>query len=383
MHQGFALIFRGVAVATLLQISALLLVPANPAHAQKLAEFTEGTLNYELVEEPETFRLLIRPKGGLENLDTDLTANVFALPKPSRLVVDVPHFSAKTARTVTITNSKLSAIRIGVHTDKTRLVIDIQGEKPPSYNIHSDAALGALVVDFGLGTLAPNTTGSKQLSAGSGKKDKPELPEILDTVPENPPETIEPAASGPGIVVGGEIPPKAPSTVDTHGGSPSAHHKTPELITEEQPPAELITKSPEADSKQPSEALPVEPETPQIPAAQQTGGTPSAGVSTVKGVFYQSSKNAQGSSVVIDVDSLNTYSLSQRDANAYELVLEKTKLAGEHLTLPQFPPDTFKGFEVLLASQRGENVIIKIYVEDGIRLTPFIQKGQLWLRAGQ
>ena len=114
---------------------------------------------------------------------------------------------------------------------------------------------------------------------------------------------------------------------------------------------------------------------PSIPTA--------GGSATVKGIFYQTTRNSSVSSLMIDIDNINAYTLTQRKANAYELVLENAKLAGRHLTLPQFPPDTFKGFEVVLANQDGNNVIVKVYVEDDVTLSPFIAEDQLWLKVNQ
>jgi hypothetical protein len=83
---------------------------------------------------------------------------------------------------------------------------------------------------------------------------------------------------------------------------------------------------------------------------------------------------------VIEVGNLNNYSLSQKKKNLYELTVDQAALAGEHVAYPQFPPDTFQGFEAVLAEQSGATVLVKIYVAEGTKLSPFRVKDQLWVK---
>jgi len=284
------------------------------------------------------YRLLIKPKGGIESLDKDLTANVFAVENPSRLVIDIPGFVASGPQTKAIANAVFSSIRLGVHQDKTRLVIDINDNQVPEYTVSSDADIGALVVGF---SFSGNTS----------------------IVTE--PMVEEPAAS---ISLQEVEPVKVPTPVV----EPEVEIEQPKIpaVRMPEPVAVVPASVPLTEPKVPSvEDIP-EIEQPQV----------SGGIGVVKGVYYQAAKNSKTSSIMVDVDGLNQYSLSQAGPGAYELTLRNTMLKGSHLSLPQFPPDTFKGFEVIVASQAGSDVVVKVYTDEKVKLSPFIAQGKLWLR---
>jgi hypothetical protein len=84
--------------------------------------------------------------------------------------------------------------------------------------------------------------------------------------------------------------------------------------------------------------------------------------------------------VQINVDGLGDYKLTRPKGDLYELVLQNTKLSGSHLTFPQFPPDEFQGFQAIAAVQRGEDVVVRIFVDDEVKLSPYRTEGQLWVQ---
>ena len=97
------------------------------------------------------YHLEISPKGGTASLNKDLTANVFALRKPARLVIDIPNFVSKEANNVILENtSDILSIRTGVHPEKTRIVFDLTNEISPQYDVGPNASGSALVVRFAL-----------------------------------------------------------------------------------------------------------------------------------------------------------------------------------------------------------------------------------------
>ena len=107
---------------------------------------------------------------------------------------------------------------------------------------------------------------------------------------------------------------------------------------------------------------------------------PPAGSAAVKGIFYRAADDGKTSAVVIEVANLNNYSLSQKKKNLYELSIDQAGMAGEHVAFPQFPPDTFQGFEAVMAEQQGTTVVVKLYVAEGTKLSPFRVKDQLWVK---
>ncbi len=329
------------------QSSSLLLSVAN---AESLALLNAAGLGIDLETQGSGYRILIRPKGGVESLNRDLTANVFAVENPSRLVVDIPGFVARGPQKQDVINPDLSALRLGVHKDKTRLVVDINNKLIPEYSVTSDSNLGALIVSFNFDSNTVSDPTSSEPLALATETTNIKMPEPV-AVPEEEPSELPP------VVI--EEPEMPEITIEE-----------PEAVEPEEDPMPL--------------ELPQEPQEPTFASVEDVQ-TPavSSGFGVVKGVYYQAAKNSKTSSIMVDVDGLNQYSLSQASPGAYELLLRDTTLKGPHLSLPQFPPDTFKGFEVIVASQRGDDVVVKVYTDSGVKLSPFIAQGKLWLRVTQ
>jgi hypothetical protein len=360
-----------------LVLFALLLLPfiatESASAAPTLAQLSAGPLDLKLVElssstNSKKFQLQIIPRNGVESLSADLTANVFAIKDPTRLVIDIPNFVAGQQQSKRLNHSEVSRIRLGVHKNKTRVVIDLTSAGSPSYDIRSDAGLGALVVDFTIlgavgKTTPPSTPTPIAIPSPTPKLTAPTIA-IEDPVPT---PVAEPTISKTPIFTR-DSPPTGSVPNITPKSTPSA-----EPTKETMPSASTIPSLPDVGEQTNTPSL---TELPGLP-----GNTTGATAALVKGIYYQTEKNSDISSVMIDVDGLNTYSLTQRDGNSFELLLEGAKLKGKHLSLPQFPPDTFRGFEVIIANERGSDVVVKIYVEDEVSLTPFIVKGKLWLRA--
>ena len=86
--------------------------------------------------------------------------------------------------------------------------------------------------------------------------------------------------------------------------------------------------------------------------------------------------------VIIDVSNLSHYSVTRAQDNVFEVVIDDAHLGGAQLELPQFPPDYFEGLEVVRARNRSRNVVIELFVEDAIKVTPYASKGQLNIGLG-
>ena len=108
---------------------------------------------------------------------------------------------------------------------------------------------------------------------------------------------------------------------------------------------------------------------------------PTKSFSLITQILFQAPSDAPLGALAIDGSNLEGYSLNQKGPNLYELVLNNSTLEREQLTLPQFPPESFKGFEVVLANQKDDQVVIKVYVNDGVKLSSYLVKGKLWLKA--
>jgi hypothetical protein len=407
-------------LAYLCIIAIFALCNFSHAAAQQIAELRESGLHVVLSKKAADFEVAITPEKGLSGLTTDLTANVFAIENPTRLVIDIPNQKAKGTRALAINNPVFTSLRIGQHPDKIRLVFDIKDNRQLNYNISSDANRQALLVDVSFserssGNETPSSAGynrepetaSAELNLEERAPAEESAPQKVKAAPERAaakappepasddfnfeqPETAKPPAKAKANPVKEEPPaPKQPLPKENEWEaplSPPASSKTKPQETAKPIDDGLFNPPPRAEDRAPIESPEQAQESLKSELALQmkdsstSPGPITSAAAKVSGIYYQSPKDSNVSAVQIDVDAHSTYSLTQRDNNRFELVINNAALAGSHLSLPQFPPDTFSGFEVILARSQGQDVVVNIYVEDGVKLSPFIAKGKLWLK---
>ncbi len=335
----------------------------DPANAAELASLTESGLGITLSSDAGRYSISITPQTGLAGLKHDLTANVFGVDNPPRLVIDIPGFKASAQKSLAIDDALFSALRTGVHADKLRVVFDLRSAAPPQYNISPDAASQALVVqlDFSQApVIAPPTVVAQPPTTPVKTAPEPaQTAALAAPAPTRMPEQLD----APAPIAPIRVPEQTVDFIPAPAAAPPPQNQD-SLLSPEQAEEQL-----NADISQAmKETLP------------DAAVGPSA---TISGIYYQSPKDSTVSSVLIDVAGLNTYSLRQRGANKYELLLKNTQLIGDHLALPQFPPDTFSGFEVILAKTAGRDTIIEIFVDDQVKLSPFLAKGKLWIKTAK
>ena len=319
--------------------------------ASPVAEFREAGFLFEIEEvgTPENlvFRFHVnRETGGLAS---SVDAEVFAIENPTRLVIDINGFSAKKANKVKIDHPKLKSARIGIHPKKVRIVLDIAGSTIPVFRVNSARSEpGKVSIDFGFGTSLDQVV-------------PPGMPEVV-----LPPPTLDPPVVDP-------VEPTGPDPAEVDPGTDTAP-------TLPDPPGFSVIdtsssgKPDPKDDPEPRVKQPTQPDKPDVPPVTTSGDT------MVRVLRFRQASASGEPALMLDVANLQGYSLGRKGANMYELVLEQAKLAGTYLELPHFPPDSFSGMEVVVARQLSGKVVLKIYVEDGVRLTPYRTEGQLWIK---
>jgi hypothetical protein len=318
----------------------------NSAFAAPLAQARTSGLKVALESSrANTFRLKIESLAGREDFAHRI--NILVIENPIRLVIDVAGVSSKASQSIPVKNSKISSLRIGVHPDKTRIVIDVTGIDAPEYEISDN---GEVTFSF--------------------------VGQSADSDVEEP---ARPVATPKPIIEIKEIPTlpkKEPIAQPTPRIAP-----TPKPITEvdeDLPPILAPKKKPPPVIEDIEESSSDDSVDEEIPAIAKQPGT-----GLVKSIYYQTLSDTGAPAVTLDIEGLDSYSLNKRKPDLYELVIQNAHLAGKHLSLPQFPPDTFKGFSVIVGREEGGNVFLKIYVEENVKLFPFVAKGQLWLKVSQ
>lgn len=72
--------------------------------------------------------------------------------------------------------------------------------------------------------------------------------------------------------------------------------------------------------------------------------------------------------------------IAKVDQKTYKLTIQNSRIGGQHLTLPQFPPADFEGFTVVAIKQTGSNVEVTIGVEPGTTLGTFVRQSEIWTK---
>ena len=75
------------------------------------------------------------------------------------------------------------------------------------------------------------------------------------------------------------------------------------------------------------------------------------------------------------------YRLTKIDATTYELTVIGTKLGGEHLALHFFPPNDFLGFTFVKPRRDGNNIVIAVGVDYGMRIASVPKDEEIWVKA--
>jgi len=394
----------------------------NVAWAAPVSEFEEQDVKVSLQQSAdENFHLVLSSLSSGE-----LTSSVFVLSAPPRLVVDLSgaNKGKGNSRTIEVANSAISAVRIGVHPDKIRFVIDLKGTATPSY---SQSGSGSKIsVDFNLAGLAPveakeeveveatetknteqtpapttHSTATRISNSQAGLEVTAKLPEQTEAedYPAGQVKRLEEPNAAPQkpakkIIYDPPIAERENSFEDLVQRRPATgkvveEAKEPALSVKEQAAksaktsTEVVVKEttkPEqaVEQKQTSNQLQI---TKKIEPGKMANTEPKPTVvqSKVEGLFYKMLNNSTPA-LMIKVSSLGEYSFRQRDKNIFEVVLNNSQLAGDHLTQPHFPGEEFKGLEGTFMWQRDNSVVIKIYVEEGVRLSPYSAEGNLWVK---
>ncbi len=418
MNQSFKL--------KLLLLALILFNSPTPALAEKLlksipfdgyemiiSEIDENTLKVNLV---------------FEKAPTEVTG--FIVENPNRIVIDIFGMPSRTARGTNIDSNKLRKVRVGIHQDKTRIVLDSPVKSPleisQSGNISSPVFLitfpGAYFeAETPVLTPAPSETPTPAPSpeptlapTEEPTREPTREPTLAPTATPTPEPTPSPTPSptpestpaptpspSPTPAPATPSPTPEPTPEPTKAPSPSPTPSpvataTP-LVT---PPAteppdtkkpdtkkevELQkTAAPELSPEVPKESLSIteiEESIKEIETKDKDVEVDSDGNAIVKTIVFQTTSDNFISSIVISATSLGAYTMNKIAPGEYELSLTRSRLKGPHLELPQFPPDSFKGFTYVRASEKDDAVFIHIYVDEGVRLTPYIAQDKLWVKA--
>jgi len=428
----------------LLNLITIFLVSSSNAFAEQLLkEISFNGFNFKLSENSQG-----EIKASILFESTPSKVSGFIVDNPTRIVLDVEGVPSNTARNLTLQNNKISKIRVGIHNDKTRIVLDSSILSGVTISQSGTAIAPVFTISFGnlpaeelnaeekvnqeftevkpeiqgnevrvTTTPEPSTTPSpspsiSNLATPSQQNDTPktEKKEIQTPLPEPTPlklpepevskefktniekevvtlEERENKVSGISekeskVKESSSERIKTKDSSETSLESPETTPLKPEVKVERETEATTDITSPENET---NEATP--PESKSIKELEQSLKKEIQGEShdingkiIIKSIVFQANSQDFVSSVVVNASGVGAYVLNEKDNSEYELILKESRLKGPHLSLPQFPPDSFKGFRYVSSSEVGSDTHIHIHVEQGIKLGAHIADGKIWVK---
>ncbi|MCO6431196.1 MAG: AMIN domain-containing protein [Deltaproteobacteria bacterium] len=342
----------------------------------------DGVSTIEITENPLTNELSVTvtsPK---------ITGSAsFVVENPTRIVGDIEGMKSTRNRTIKIDSGSLAsarirAVRVGAHDDKSRVVVDVIGSAIPRFTWSQSEGTATLKVSLSetqasvpalLTPSAPDTTSAAPT----------ESPAVISAkrTPTSPPATptsrIEEAVDDMPVIE--ELIPKVPNPTPTHTTAPT--------FTATPAPSPTSVKTPTAANT--PTATSGSPDIPVSPAAMAVATLNSAKLSgkvapkgqqeVVALEFGYSGRTVLQPTIKIRLAKKTRFGLQKLDDRMYRLVIPDCRLLRPPLKLPQFPPQDFLGFNMVLMEETSEGVEAKIAVERNARITAAPAGDSIWI----
>ena len=332
------------------------------AQAEEVANFSEAGLNVALSAKSDALNLSI--KGSAELAQPE----ILVLENPSRFVVDILGASSKSSKTYNTNSALVKALRTGIHADKLRIVLDLKTNVKPEFKVRSQ---GSNAYDIEL-----SFSGSNQDNLVDDKDTK-NLQVVSTTIKKTTITSTTSTTTTTTSTTSTTLKKEKTTTTSSISATSTTTTSTTTLVKK------TTTTLAKSGKNQTSEEL-VNSQTQLSPELKDNAkiNKVSSG-SVVKSIYFQVTENTKLPALTFQIPGLKSYFLDKQSPFLYLLTLEDTSLAETHLSLPQFPPETFKGFTVVTAKQEGSKVMVKIYVEENTKLFPFINKDELWIKVAE
>jgi len=353
-------------------VCSLTPVLACVAHADTVASFTHAGLKVTLD----------RPAPGSVLYSLEITSDAstsagmrfeaFTLPDPPRLVVDILEHPCPRSRRESFDDPAFEAIRFGGQASSTRVVIDARHEGA----LHLGRIVsrgGGVVVRFALGTIRATPSaqvplkgeGERELAAETRKSDR----------------KAQPPAEKPGVESKG-------TPADVTSATEKAREQAPEPAS-----GQMHERTPSTGPEATGPSSPASIPGPQVPEPSQLTSTAdpqardlSQPASTptpqaeVTGISFEWLDDHATPALAIAVNGLGRYSFGERHSRSYVVIIENARVSGSDVVDTRLAPEGFRGVRAVSARREAEDVVVKIYVERGTKLTPSRAPGKLWVK---
>jgi len=328
------------------------------------------------------------------SVPTDSKVNAFLLPEPPRLVVDFEGASIKKSENFAApTNGVVKQVRLGAHSDKLRVVVDLLKTTPPEYDWKAgkrQAIIKILEEERKAAPVAPIAS-----PAAPTTIQEP----IVEPTKASPPATATIAATNTAKVAAPTATTQ-PSFTPTAAATPTTPAATPvqqKLADLEKPAvagtggAAVAPVGPAAQGAPAKPALPdyqsegaTQPEAPRERLgdleASKGQGAKAAAAFTIKSYKFE---YLPDKTPVLKIALNKPHAqaqISKVDAETYKIEVKDCALENEDLELPQFPPHDFVGFVMVVSEPVGKNIEISVSIENEMVLATSIHDNEIWVK---
>jgi hypothetical protein len=431
---------REFRTACLLLFSFLCLASSRTIKAETIIEKQLAELDFKIQTLPP-HSLQIEISKLRANKDAKIIATSSYVPNPARIVIDIQGIKASKNQTIQVNNSEVKAVRLGVHPDYCRLVIDLSADgainsaveqtadnriilafsvkKTPIKNLQNyhqpvktEPSPTAIHTATALSSATPKNTATPVVAKSTAtpvKKTPTPKPTNTKAVEKASPvatqklvanmETKAPLVEENSAALPVRKVPAPPPTVATQTAPPALPTATPQATSTKVP---VPTSAPAALEEAPLSSL-IEGKTnpADIPANKKSSASDPLSHSGLGGLNEQGisapigPKDAAQYLVEVRFDyqiqdhdpllrlvmmSGANFNLVKKDSQLYQLIIAKSGIKNKELAQPLFPPHDFVGFTLVHPRYENDSLIIDIGVDRGARISAFARGNEIWVR---
>lgn len=302
------------------------------------------------------------------SVPTDSKINAFLLPDPPRVVIDFEGASIKKSENFQAPeNGVIKQVRLGAHSNKLRVVVDLVTSTPPEYEWK--AGKRQAIITFAEGPVEAPVAATQPTVAPTKQ------PEPVNQPTSAPSPTAASVAAKPTET------PAPPTASPTHTSPPTLADVAPK---DQKPPP---TAEPSTAAKQVAQ-LPLDSEEVAVKddlgdlEQRRAGPAPTKAPTTfsIKGYKFEYLPDKNPVLKIILNKPRSQAQISKVDAETYKIDIKDCGVENEDLELPQFPPHDFVGFVMVVSEVVGKNVEISVSVEDGVVLGTSVHENEIWVK---
>lgn len=326
----------------------------DAAAETKILSHSDGKLSLTVrdraVEKQKGLELIIKSS-------SIVGTSVFSLADPPRIVIDLQGAQARGSRVFTLSNDPtISAMRVGVHKDKVRIVIDVKTDIIPDYSWseRKGSAVLSMKRTPRRGGTAPAASRTETKPADNSASTAPVAKRSDADIPQPVRKIPTPKALIARRIAADEV--EEPAAAPTSTPRPA------------QPTATIAPAPPAPKPTPPSSAG----------AGAGAGAGESVAGQSVRAISFDYDGNVPV--VKIKLKKRPQFELVKKEENTYRISIADAPLGDPGLALVQFPPHDFFGFTMVKSEARGSGTDILIGVERGVRISASPVDTEIWVR---